>query len=77
MEVTIADIKKYLEEVKAAINAGKYKIEMNDKRQDKQLYSKLYEMYVREHFSSHRKARAYAQRLFHVCGCSYDTVNFL
>lgn len=36
MEVTIADIEKYLEEVKAAINAGKYRVEMNDKRQDNQ-----------------------------------------
>lgn len=36
MEVTIADIEKYLEEVKTAINAGKYRVEMNDKRQDNQ-----------------------------------------
>lgn len=36
MEVTIADIDKYLEEVKTAINAGKYRVEMNDKRQDNQ-----------------------------------------
>ncbi len=36
MEVTIADIEKYLEEVKIAINAGKYRIEMNDRRQDNQ-----------------------------------------
>lgn len=36
MEVTIADIEKYLEEVKKAINAGKYRVEMNDKRQDNQ-----------------------------------------
>ncbi len=36
MEVTIADIEKYLEEVKKAINAGKYRVEMNDNRQDNQ-----------------------------------------
>lgn len=36
MEVTFTDIEKYLEEVKTAINAGKYRIEMNDKRQDNQ-----------------------------------------
>lgn len=36
MEVTIADIEKYLEEVKDAINAGKYRIEINDNRQDNQ-----------------------------------------
>lgn len=36
MEVTIADIEKYLEEVKTAINAGRYKVSINDKRQDNQ-----------------------------------------
>lgn len=34
MEVTIADIEKYLVEIKIAINAGKYRVEMNDRRQD-------------------------------------------
>ena len=32
MDITITDIEKYLEEVKAAINAGCYRIEMNDNR---------------------------------------------
>lgn len=36
MDVTIADIEKYLEEVKAAINAGRYRVEMNDNRLDNQ-----------------------------------------
>lgn len=36
MEVTIADIEKYLEEVKEAVNAGRYRIEMNENRQDNQ-----------------------------------------
>lgn len=36
MEVTIADIEKYLEEVRRAINAGKYRVEMNDRRQENQ-----------------------------------------
>lgn len=36
MEVTIADIEKYLEEVKEAINAGRYRVEMNENRQDNQ-----------------------------------------
>ena len=36
MEVTIADIEKYLEEVKEAINTGHYRVEMNDNRQDNQ-----------------------------------------
>ncbi len=36
MTVTFDDIVKYLEEVKAAINSGRYRIEMNDKRQDNQ-----------------------------------------
>lgn len=36
MGVTITDIDKYLEEVKAAINAGCYRVEMNDNRQDNQ-----------------------------------------
>ena len=34
MEVTYADIEKYLVEVKSAINTGKYRVEMNDRRQD-------------------------------------------
>lgn len=36
MDVTIADIEKYLEDVKEAINAGRYRIEMNENRQDNQ-----------------------------------------
>ncbi len=36
MGVTITDIDKYLEEVKAAINDGRYRVEMNDNRQDNQ-----------------------------------------
>lgn len=36
MEITIADIEKYLEEVKEAINAGRYRVEINDNRQDNQ-----------------------------------------
>lgn len=36
MGVTITDIDKYLEEVKVAINAGRYRVEMNDNRQDNQ-----------------------------------------
>lgn len=36
MEITSADIEKYLEEVKEAINAGRYRVEMNDNRQDNQ-----------------------------------------
>lgn len=36
MEVTVAEIEKYLKEVKTAINAGKYRVEMNDKRGDNQ-----------------------------------------
>lgn len=36
MEVTIADIEKYLGEVKSAINTGKYRVEMNDRRQENQ-----------------------------------------
>lgn len=36
MEVTIADIEKYLEEVRTAINTGKYRVEMNDRRQENQ-----------------------------------------
>lgn len=36
MDVTLADIEKYLDEVKAAIHIGNYKIEMNDHRQDNQ-----------------------------------------
>ena len=34
MDVTIADIEKYLEDVKEAINAGRYRVEMNENRQD-------------------------------------------
>lgn len=34
MDVTIADIEKYLEDVKEAISAGRYRIEMNENRQD-------------------------------------------
>lgn len=36
MTVTIDDIEKYLEEVKEAINAGRYRVEMNENRQDNQ-----------------------------------------
>lgn len=36
MEITRADIEKYLEEVKAAIRADLYRVEMNDNRQDNQ-----------------------------------------
>lgn len=36
MEVRFIDIERYLEEIKTAINAGKYRVEMNDKRQDNQ-----------------------------------------
>lgn len=36
MGVTITDIDKYLEEVKAAIDDGRYRVEMNDNRQDNQ-----------------------------------------
>jgi hypothetical protein len=34
LKVTIADIEKYLEEVKAAINIGRYRVEINNNRQD-------------------------------------------
>lgn len=34
--VTFDDIEKYLEDVKRAINAGRYRVEMNNKRQDNQ-----------------------------------------
>lgn len=34
--VTIADIEKYLEDVKEAIHAGRYRVEMNENRQDNQ-----------------------------------------
>ena len=34
MDVTIADIEKYFEDVKEAINAGRYRIAMNENRQD-------------------------------------------
>ena len=36
MDVTIKDIEKYLDEVKMAIVVGKYRIEMNENRQDNQ-----------------------------------------
>lgn len=36
MDVTIADIEEYLEDVKEAINAGRYRVEMNENRQDNQ-----------------------------------------
>ena len=32
--MTFDDVEKYLEEVKRAINAGRYRVEMNNKRQD-------------------------------------------
>lgn len=34
MDVTIADIEKYLEDVKEAISVGRYRVEMNENRQD-------------------------------------------
>lgn len=36
MDVTIADIEKYLEDVKEAISVGRYRVEMNENRQDNQ-----------------------------------------
>lgn len=36
MDVTITDVEKYLEEVKDAVNAGRYRVELNDNRQDNQ-----------------------------------------
>lgn len=36
MEVTITDIEIYLKDVKEAINIGRYRVEMNDNRQDNQ-----------------------------------------
>lgn len=36
MDVTIADIEEYLEDVKEAISAGRYRVEMNENRQDNQ-----------------------------------------
>lgn len=36
MDVTIADVEKYLKEVKDAVNAGRYRVELNDNRQDNQ-----------------------------------------
>lgn len=36
MDITRADIEKYLEEVKATIRADQYRVEMNDNRQDNQ-----------------------------------------
>lgn len=36
MDVTIADIEEYLEDVKEAINSGRYRVEMNENRQDNQ-----------------------------------------
>lgn len=34
MDITIADIEKYLEDVKEAISVGRYRVEMNENRQD-------------------------------------------
>lgn len=34
MDVTIVDIEKYLEDVKEAISVGRYRVEMNENRQD-------------------------------------------
>lgn len=34
MNVTIEDVEMYLEDVKEAINAGRYRIAMNENRQD-------------------------------------------
>lgn len=34
MDVTIADIEKYLEDVKEAISVGRYRVEINENRQD-------------------------------------------
>lgn len=36
MNVTIEDVEMYLEDVKEAINAGRYRIAMNENRQDNQ-----------------------------------------
>ena len=36
MNVTITDIEKYLAEVKEAIKAGRYRIEINENRRDNQ-----------------------------------------
>jgi hypothetical protein len=36
LDVTIEDIEKYLEEVKEAVNADRYRVEMNENRQDNQ-----------------------------------------
>lgn len=36
MEVTITDIEIYLKDVKEAINIGRYRVELNDNRQDNQ-----------------------------------------
>lgn len=36
MDVTIEDIEEYLKDVKEAINAGRYRVEMNENRQDNQ-----------------------------------------
>ena len=36
MDVTIADIEKYFEDVKEAINAGRYGVENSKNRQDNQ-----------------------------------------
>ena len=36
MNVTIEDVEMYLEDVKQAINAGRYRIAMNENRQDNQ-----------------------------------------
>ena len=34
MDITIADVETYLADVKEAIHAGRYRVEMNDNRQD-------------------------------------------
>lgn len=34
MNVTVAEIEKYLEDVKEAIDAGRYRVEMNENRQE-------------------------------------------
>ena len=36
VNVTIEDVEMYLEDVKQAINAGRYRIAMNENRQDNQ-----------------------------------------
>jgi hypothetical protein len=36
LDITIASIEKYLEEAKEAINVGRYRVELNENRQDNQ-----------------------------------------